>query len=493
MNINVKKNFITETPSDVLVLYLFEDKELDTNVKAIDEKLDNVISGHILANGFKSKLSETYAFSTFGKLPVKNILLVGLGKAEEFSLEKLRIAASKFIRKITSDLKPKTVATAFETLACVDSNLAITAQTLTEGLILGSYKFDKYKSKKDENGKIEEFSLILNQETNEADVQNGINLGTTVAEAVNFARNLVNEPAAEITPSKLAEVASGIEGVTCRIIEKDECEKLGMGSYLAVSKGSDQPPKFIHLTYKPEGTPTKKLAIIGKGVTFDSGGLDIKPAASMVTMKDDMGGAAAILATVRAITALKPSVEVHGIIAATENMPNGSAYKPGDVLVAMNGKTIEVDNTDAEGRLTLADALCYAEKLEVDEIIDLATLTGACVVALGYHASALLGNNQDLIDRLLETSKSVGERLWQLPMFEEYFEDLKSDVADFKNSGGRFGGTSSAALFLKEFVEKTPWAHIDIAGPAFISKDIRENLKGGTGVGVRTLIKYIVS
>ena len=266
---------------------------------------------------------------------------------------------------------------------------------------------------------------------------------------------------------------------------------MGMGAYLAVARGSSQPPKFIHMKYSTPN-PRKKIAIIGKGICFDSGGLDIKPASSMLTMKDDMSGAACVIGVMSAIKEFSPDVEVHGIIAACENMPGCSAYKPGDILTAKNGKTIEVDNTDAEGRLTLADALCYADELGVDEIIDLATLTGACMVALGNQAAGIVGNDDALVKSIIETAKTCGERYWELPMYEEYKESLKSNVADMQNTGSRWGGASTAGLFLKEFVEKTKWAHIDIAGVAYFDKAQGEFIKGSTGAGVRAMINYIL-
>jgi len=317
--------------------------------------------------------------------------------------------------------------------------------------------------------------------------QSGIEKGGIIAEGVNFARDLVNEPPDVATPALLAETALSIKGIECRIIERDEAEKLGMGAFLAVAKGSEFPPKFIHMSYKPKGVSKKKVAIIGKGITFDSGGLDIKPASGMVNMKDDMAGAAAVIAVMRVLPLLKPDVEVHGIVAACENMPDGKAYRPGDVLKSLSGKTIEIDNTDAEGRLTLADAITYAKNIGVDEIIDLATLTGACMVALGRVASGIMGNNQELINRLIKSAEDSGERLWQLPLYEEYKESLKSDIADFKNTGSREGGASIAGVFLKEFAGDTPWVHIDIAGPSWLDKDIKELSKGPSGVGVRTL------
>ena len=308
-----------------------------------------------------------------------------------------------------------------------------------------------------------------------------------------FARNLANEPAAFANPAKLAELAASFEGVETTIYDEPQIREMGMGAYLAVAQGSVNPPKFIHIKYTPEYA-RRKIAIVGKGLCFDSGGLDIKPAASMLNMKDDMSGAACVLGIMSIISKLKPNVEVHAIIAACENMPSGSAYKPGDILTAKNGKTIEVDNTDAEGRLTLADALCYACELGVHEIIDIATLTGACMVALGSAASGIMGNDDEFVKDIIKSGEYVGEKFWQLPMWQEYRDNLKSDVADMRNTGARYGGASSAGIFLKEFVsDDIRWAHLDVAGTAFLEKPSKEFSKGASGVGLRTILNYLLS
>jgi leucyl aminopeptidase len=317
-----------------------------------------------------------------------------------------------------------------------------------------------------------------------------------VCSGVILARELVNAPANEVTPITMAQTAQSLAdeyGLSLEILEKEDCEKLGMGSFLGVAKASDLPPKFIHLTYKPEGTPRRKVAIVGKGLTFDSGGLNLKPSGSGIeTMKMDMGGGAATLGAAKAIAQLKPDVEVHFISAATENMISGHAMHPGDILKASNGKTIEVNNTDAEGRLTLADALVFAEKLEVDAIVDLATLTGACVVALGDDIGGIWSTDEGLATQIQKASEAAGEQLWKMPLQEKYFEGLKSPIADMKNTGPRAGGAITAALFLKQFVEKTPWAHIDIAGPVWADKESGVNNAGATGFPVRTLVNWVL-
>ncbi|MDP5338891.1 MAG: leucyl aminopeptidase, partial [Nodularia sp. (in: cyanobacteria)] len=283
-------------------------------------------------------------------------------------------------------------------------------------------------------------------------------------------------------------------GIEIQILEREDCEKLGMGAFLGVAQASDLPPKFIHLTYKPAGTPRRKLAIIGKGLTFDSGGLNIKGAGSGIeTMKIDMGGAGATLGAAKAIAQIKPDVEVHFISAATENMISGRAMHPGDILKASNGKTIEVNNTDAEGRLTLADALVYADKLGVDAVIDLATLTGACVVALGEDIAGLFTPDDAVASQLEKAAESAGEKLWRMPMEDKYFEGLKSGIADMKNTGPRYGGSITAALFLKQFIKDTPWAHLDVAGPVWTDKENGYNSPGATGYGVRTLVNWVLS
>jgi leucyl aminopeptidase len=296
----------------------------------------------------------------------------------------------------------------------------------------------------------------------------------------------------------MAETAQAIAanpGWELTILEQEDCEKLGMGSFLGVAQASDLPPKFIHLVYKPQGTPRKKLAIVGKGLTFDSGGLNIKAGAgsSIEMMKTDMGGAGATFGAAQAIALLQPDVEVHFISAVTENMISGRAMHPGDILTASNGKTIEVGNTDAEGRLTLADALVYADKLGVEAIVDLATLTGACVVALGDEIAGLWATDEALANGLKAAAAKAGEKLWQMPLEEPYFDKMKSVVADMKNIGGRAGGSITAALFLKQFVKDTPWAHLDVAGPVWSDKDSALNPAGATGYGVRTLVEWILA
>lgn len=463
MEIKVSQD-VKSTPTEVLVVNQFEGEKTSVelaNTYAIEK--DN----------FEGKFGQTYLIHTLGQIPADKVLIIGFGKKEEFDHNKMREAVAKAVKKL-QQIKAKKAIFDFDINADYGKSAVI-------GAMIADYAYDKYKSEKAHH--LDEITFAnFSQET----VEEGIIFG----EAMNFTRDLANTPAQIATPQKLAQIASKLEGIETKVFNKEEIARMGMGAYLAVGQGSVNPPEFIHMKYTGKNVK-KKIALIGKGICFDSGGLDIKPASSMLTMKDDMSGASCILGVMKALAKLQPDIEVHGLIAACENMPSGSSYKPGDILTAKNGKTIEVDNTDAEGRLTLADALCYACELNVDEVIDIATLTGACVVALGSHISGIMGNDDEFIERLIETGKEAGEKLWKLPMDREYFDSLKSDIADMKNTGTRMGGASIAGVFLQEFVKDTKWAHIDIAGTAYIEKPQKEFIAGSTGAGVRTLLNYI--
>ncbi len=455
----------TKAHTEVLVINKFE------NEKTSSELVNTYV---VEKDKFEGKFGQTYLIHTLGKEEADKILVVGFGKREEFDDNKMREAVSKAIKKL-NQIKAKNAIFDFDVNCDYGKSAAI-------GAMIADYAYDKYKSEKVHH--LDEISFTKFS-------QEEIDKGVIFGEAMKFTRDLANTPAQIATPAKLAEIAKSFNGIETKIYEKEEIEKMGMGAYLAVGQGSVNTPRFIHMKYTGMN-PKKRIAIIGKGICFDSGGLDIKPASSMLTMKDDMSGAACVLGVMQALVKLKPEIEVHGIIAACENMPSGSSYKPGDILTAKNGKTIEVDNTDAEGRLTLADALCYACELDVDEVIDIATLTGACMVALGTVASGIMGNNEQLIKDLIKTAESSGEKYWQMPMFKEYFNSMKSDIADMKNTGSRYGGASAAGLFLQNFVtDNVKWAHIDIAGTAYLEKPQNEFIAGATGAGVRTLLNYV--
>jgi leucyl aminopeptidase len=459
---------------------------------ALDRRTGGRLGRAMAAEGFQRHLAEVTHIHTGDRLATSLVVVVGLGGRRERTLEGLRRAVAAGVRR-ARDLGARRVAV---DLPDELAPPAATAQALVEGALLGTYTFERYRSQQSAKA-VERLAVVVADGRQLREAVAGARRGEITADATRFARDLVNMPANELHPTSLARVARQLarqRGLRVRVYDRVRCARLGMGAFLAVAAGSQQPPRFIHLVYRPRGAPRKRVALVGKGITFDAGGLDLKNADAMLRMKDDMSGAAAVLAVLRALPALRPPLEVHGLIAAAENMPSGSALRPGDVVRAMNGTTIEVGNTDAEGRLTLADALCYARaRVRPDEIIDVATLTGACVVALGPLCAGLFASDQALADRLLAAAAAAGERLWQLPLLDEYREHLKSEVADLNNVGPRGGGAITASLFLREFVGGTPWAHLDIAGPAFSEKDLPLSPKGATGAAVRTLLAYLVT
>ncbi len=485
----------TDTPrldwtGDALAVGLYEDAvDLSGDLVQLDEKLAGTLKELIEETEFKGSAGSSAVTRVGSGSSIRKIILVGLGKPDTLSLDSLRRAAAAIARSAKQQ-KSKTLGIS---LPVANDNPTDTAQAITEGIILALHQDNRFKSEPEDKGaKLEQVEL-LGLGGQEA----AITKAQAISTGVILARELVAAPANAVTPISMAQTAEAIaseHGLALEILEREECEKLGMGAFLGVAQASDLPPKFIHLTYKPDGTPKRKVAIVGKGLTFDSGGLNIKGAGSGIeTMKMDMGGAAATLGAAKAIGQIKPDVEVHFVSAVTENMISGHAMHPGDVLTASNGKTIEVNNTDAEGRLTLADALVFAEKLEVDAIIDLATLTGACIIALGNDIGGLWTADETLASQLKTASEAAGEKFWQMPMEEKYFEGLKSPIADMKNTGPRPGGSITAALFLKQFVKETPWAHLDIAGPVWADKEEGCNPAGATGYPVRTLVNWVMS
>ncbi|WP_088241345.1 leucyl aminopeptidase [Calothrix rhizosoleniae] len=491
MEVRVSNTPLLQWTGDGLAVGLFEDAvELTGDLATLDEKLAGSIQELIAEEEFKGKAGSTINTRMPPGSQVRKLILVGLGKSEDLKLDSLRRAAAS-IARVGKNQKCKTLAIS---LPVYNQQLAETAQAIAEGVELALYEDTRFKSEPEEK-KITIETVDLLGLTGQ---EKAIARAKKICSGVILARELVAAPANEVTPITMAETAQTIAtdyGLQVEILEKSDCEKLGMGAFLGVAQASDLPPKFIHLTYKPQGTPKRKLAIIGKGLTFDSGGLNIKGAGSGIeTMKIDMGGSAATFGAAKAIGQLKPDVEVHFISAVTENMISGHAMHPGDVLKASNGKTIEVNNTDAEGRLTLADALVFADKLGVDAIVDLATLTGACVVALGNDIAGMFSPHDDLAKQLETAGEQAGEQFWRMPMEERYFEGLKSGIADMKNTGPRPGGSITAALFLKQFVKDTPaWAHLDVAGPVWADKDNGVNNTGATGFAVRTLVNWVMS
>jgi leucyl aminopeptidase len=475
---------------DALAIGLFEDAtEVTGKLAQLDEKLAGTIAELIDEAEFKGKANSTAATRVGGSSPIRKIMLVGLGKADTLKLDGIRTAAAA-IARLAKQEKSKSLGIS---LPVVDSDPAATAQVITEGILLSLHQDNRFKSDPEDKGaKLETVELL-----GFTGQDGAVTRGEQMTSGVILARELVAAPANTVTPITMAETAQQLAsdyGMAIEILEQQECEQLGMGAFLGVAKASELPPKFIHITYKPEGTPKRKVAIVGKSLTFDSGGLNLKVSGSGIeTMKMDMGGGAATLGAAKTIGQIKPDVEVHFVCAATENMISGRAMHPGDILTASNGKTIEVNNTDAEGRLTLADALVFAEKLGVDAIVDLATLTGACIIALGDDIAGLWSTDEQLGNQIKDAAQKAGEKFWEMPMEEKYFEGLKSPIADMKNTGPRGGGSITAALFLKQFIQETPWAHLDIAGPVWADKQNGVNNSGATGFPVRTLVNWVLA
>ena len=494
MEIKVIAGDIAQIEADAIVVNLFEGVEQPSGATAaVDKALDGVISSLISRGEIKGKSGEVSIVHTFEKLPSRMVAIAGLGKRQDFNVDKIRGITGEFCRALRK-LNCHKIATILHGAGIGGVELEASAEAITEGALLGLYSFTKYK--KPEYEDVEEMLIVVREKEKVPILESAVDKGKVVAEATTLARDMVNEPANYMTPSQMAEAAKEIASkynLEFKVFDREDMEAMGMGALLGVAKGSNQPPKLITLAYKGDERSEKALGFLGKGITFDSGGISIKPSEGMGEMKDDMAGAAAVMTALGAIAQLKPKINVTAIIPTTENLPSGTALKPGDVLKAMNGKTIEVISTDAEGRLILADALSYAQKIGLSPLIDLATLTGACRVALGTLYSGLFGNNQDLVDKVIRAAERAGERMWQMPMPEEYKEQNKSEIADVKNTGNRYGGAITAALFLAEFVANTPWVHIDIAGTAYLMEESRYIIKGATGVGVRTLVELALS
>ena len=484
---------IQEQNSDTIICFIYENNANKSETfKYLNELSNGALCEQI--NKYETitgKFQELFKYSINENLKA---LIVGLGKKENITRKKLSQAIAFATRTAKNVSKNSSIA--IELIENDNCSINISEKemaqiTLTSARI-GLYEFDKYINEK--KSKIETIELLCNNIT--PDIEKGAEIGAYTSFAMKFAKDLVNESAQIVTPNYIANLAAQIakeHKLDIKVYNKNQIKDLKMNAFLAVAQGSINEPYFIHLTYKPENEARKKIVLIGKGITFDAGGMNIKPAASMLTMKSDMTGAASVLGIIQAIAKLKPDVEVHVLSALCENMTSGSAYKQGDVLTAMNGKTIEVDNTDAEGRITLADALCYADKIKADEVIDIATLTGAVIVALGNNITGVMGNNQKQINKFREIAENYCENTWQMPILDELKNNLKSEIADFKNTGGRNAGTSTAAWFLSNFTKSKSWLHLDIAGTAYLDKSNNETLSGPTGVMIRSIINYILA
>ena len=460
-------------------------------LRDLDKQVGGLISNVMQTEEFAAKEGETaYFHLTNSGLKAKRLLLIGCGDRDEYKAAQISQfggTASRFLRGKNA----KTIAIAPRVAGDAQS----AAQMVIQAAVMGLFEPDKYRTSDKEKRELKEIVVVI-EGADEKAVQRGAERGGIVGEAVNYTRDLANEPGGYMTPTILALRAKETSrkfGLTFDVLDQKQMEKLGMGSLLGVSRGSDEPPKLIVMKYEPKRVKRGKklLALVGKGITFDSGGISLKPGENMELMKYDMTGAATVIGTMRAIAQLKPSIPVLGVAPCSENLPSGKATKPGDILVAMTGKTIEVINTDAEGRLVLADAIAYAKKLGATQIIDMATLTGAVSIALGDVNTGILGTDQALIDGVIDAGKGVGEKFWQLPLDKEYSAQIKSDIADIKNIGGRKAGTITAAAFLKEFADGVSWAHLDIAGTAWGDDAKAYRAKGPTGVAVRTLIEFV--
>lgn len=491
MKFSVKSQDLLTAKADIVAATFVDGKiQKNSSLDKINKALSGDVEKILTKEKFKGTPAQCKLIHTGGRIGATYVLVLGLGEQKNFNLDTLRKCGST-LQSVAKQIHAETITAEIPGYGFKGVGIDDAAQAFVEGVLLAGYSFDRYKKNPDKP-ELKELTLHCTEASKTARVKKGADEATFLAEAVNFARDMINTPSNDMTPEALAKTAQGLKGIRTKIHDLAQIEKLKMGSFLSVGHGSlKNPPYFIEMHYTPKGKAKKKIALIGKGVTFDTGGYSIKPAKSMETMKDDMSGAAAVIALMSVLPKLAPNVAVSGYVAATENMVDGFAQKPGDICQAMDGTTIEVLNTDAEGRLTLADAILYAKKSEPDYIIDLATLTGACLVALGLLYSGLMGNDEDLQNKILKSGQFTGENLWRLPLPEEYREELKSPVADLKNIGGLYAGTLTAGLFLEHFAKGVKWAHLDIAGPAWTDRPLPYTPRGGTGVMVRTLAHFL--
>jgi leucyl aminopeptidase len=484
-----------EVDVQALAIAVFKDEKADDGfLKELDARTGGIVKSVIDSEELKGKEGETVYLHLLGaqKLKAQRLLLIGVGEKGEYSAAQISQMAGAAVRFLRSK-SVKSVAL----LPRAEGDAETIVSRSVEGAIMGLFEPDKYRTVEKEQRQIDRLVVVV-EGADENVVKRGAERGRIVGESVNYTRDLANEPGAYMTPTNMAERARETAnefGLSIDVLDEARMEQEGMGSLLSVSHGSEEPAKMIVLKYTPPESAgpadNELLAFVGKGITFDSGGISLKPGENMELMKYDMTGGATVIGAMRAIAQLKPGIPVLGVAPCSENLPSGKATKPGDVVRAMTGKTIEVINTDAEGRLILADAIAYAKKLGATRVIDLATLTGAVSIALGDVNAAILGTDQKLIDEVIEAGKQVGEKFWQLPLDKEYSKQIKSDIADIKNVGGRKAGTITAAAFLKEFAEGISWAHLDIAGTAWAEEAKPYRAKGPTGIAVRTLINIV--
>ena len=492
VQVKVEKAKIDQKQTSLLVIGVFEGEAEFSQSKELDPLVFASIKESLDSREFRGTLGSTLPVYTFGKGPMKKILLLGLGKRDKFSDEAARLCAGKAAQK-AKELGTKEFS--MLQFSNLDEGLV---ESMTEGAALALYSFEKYKAPEDNPpAKVEEITILINSDSPK--FQAVAERAASVVDAVNFCRDIGNMPPNDCSPAQLAATAISLAqelGMKSRIIDRYELENMGMGGLVAVGKGSNNPPKLIILEYSGAPPDQKPYLLVGKAVTFDTGGISIKPGEKMDEMKFDKCGGCTVIAVMRAASSLKLPVNVVGIVPAVENMPSATAYRPGDIIRMYNGKTVEVLNTDAEGRMILADALAYGiAKYSPRAVIDLATLTGAAIVALGANVAALVGTSKQQSDKLRKLSEKTGEKMWELPLFEEFHDQIKSTFADMRNIGGKPGGAITAAAFLSNFVSSVPWTHIDIAGTAWTQDGTYErsyNPKGATGFGVRTLVKFLM-
>ena len=498
MKINVETIDITAAATPALVVNLFSGVEKPGGATgAVDRALGGAISQLIEDGEIKGKQGELTLLHTMGKIAPARVLVAGLGKQDDFDAEVARRVSSEALRYLRRRGICQAVTIAHGAGAGGLSSEEA-GRAIAEGSLLGLYRFDRYHTNGDDtDAEFGELTIAERDEERAGAIRDGVSQGQAIAEATQIARDMVNEPANAMTPTAMAEVARRVayeNDLGFEALDNADMKEMGMGAFIGVAQGSDEPAKLIILTYDGDpDNPANNLGLIGKGITFDTGGISIKPAGGMEAMKGDMAGGASVIGAMQIIAQLKPRINVTGMVAATENMPGGSAQRPGDVVRAMNGKTIEVINTDAEGRLVLADSLCLARERGITRLVDIATLTGAMVTTLGKACTGVMGNDDALIGDVIEAGKQTGEKFWQLPMFDEYKELIRSDVADMKNSGGRQAGSITAALLLKEFVGSAAWAHLDIAGTSTSERASGYLVKGATGAPARTLAQLAVN
>ena len=496
MQVDAKVGHVTSEATEVLILTHCEGEGLaKQDAAAMDKALGGALCELVQSKEFEGKANETLLFHSQGKAPAKRVLLVGLGKKNNVTVDTIRQALGHAVKRVRQ-AKAGAFVAALPSAMPRGASVIEVAQAMVEGAILGSYQFTVYRTDSTKTKDVEQMTILTALRAQLKQVTEGVRRGVATAEATCLVRDLCLHPSNVMTPTRIANEAKAVAketGVSLKILEQKDMEQLGMGALLGVARGSHEPPKFIILEYNgAKKKDERPVVLVGKTITFDTGGISLKPAENMEHMKADMTGGAEVLASIRAAARLKLPLHLISILPVAENMPGGRAMKPGDVVTTLSGKTVEVQNTDAEGRLILSDALAYATRYKPAALIDIATLTGACVVALGQFAIGMFGTDAKLKEQVRKAGLKAGERVWEMPLWDEYFEQLKSDVADMRNIGGRGGGMITAALFLSKFVGDCSWVHLDIASTDWSERERAYIPKGPTGIGTRLLLQYLI-